>query len=63
MNPYRKRLLTLFCSFIDPQREPHRLVQFPTEALKDSKQVLPNICQRREQAEEGPREEKEAQAQ
>ena len=41
----------------------HRVMQFQTQALKDTKQVLPNICQRREQAEEGPREAKEAQAQ
>ncbi len=63
LNPYRKRLQTPFMQCIDPQREPYRLVQFQTQALKDSKQVLPNICQRREQAGEGPREEKEAQAQ
>jgi hypothetical protein len=49
--------------FIDPQHAIHRLMQFQTQALKDTKQVLPNICQRREQAEEGPREAKEAQAQ
>ncbi len=62
-NPYRIWQRNLFYIFIDPQHGTHLVIQFQTQALKDSKQVLPNICQRREQAEEGPREAKEALAQ
>ena len=54
---------TFFVKFLMLGRQNLTIIQFQTQDLKDSKEILRNICRRREQAGEGRREARVAQAQ
>jgi hypothetical protein len=55
--------MAFFRKFINAESAKPMHSEFQTQDLKDTKQFLRNICQRREQAGEGQREARAAQAQ